>query len=284
MSEIQPAPVRPKPERQPLTFAGLQERAIAKELGRFPGLKAWYENGVKSFPEMTTTRGKVALSDAGGYETKPKKDAEGKTIGVESIGNPAFMNVEAVEVARGGKVTHSQAGLFEATQTTHITTEYGDADLDTSAYVGVILNSKGQVLAGLGQEPLADTPNKVVIKTPLQTSAGKFDLVFGDPEHGIPGDPSRDQAFYDTVKIFFPENTREEFFTYLAQPGVLWPMGPINGNRLNSPNIAFAVMASPEQEEQLIAAGHRFITKEERIAAERAGIMNTIASAAFDAA
>lgn len=292
---VEPAPLRrgegtaaAETEKESvLSYADFQKLVMEHELGKFPELQEWFAKEAATFPEMRVETDGVSMTNGKDWTAEFIKNQETQEVeGVTSINNARkFFALKGLRVLLDGKVSHTQPGLFEDTADVEIETAYGRVRLKTSGFVGVIRDTHGNVLVGLGQEPLSDTPNHIVVKDPLQTSIGKFLMLMGDPEHGVPGDPTKDKAFSETLGLVFPgADPFQSLLTHLEKPDTIWAMGAVNGNRLNSSNISFEMVIPDDQKDALIAGGkNRWVDEDERKALQRAGLLNLIGTGAFTA-
>lgn len=288
--------VAPETPERVLTFAEFQELSIDRALEGYPELKAWFEQERAKLPELQVEVGEGPVTNGNDWNAEYVMGADGKVEGVHAITNTRrFFTLKGVKIRKekgvnaetGEKefIEWTQPGLLEEAVEVEVETAFGKAKLRSSGLVGVIKDREGNVLAAIDQEPLADTPNHVVVKDPLQTSMGKFLGIKGDPEKGIAPDPSKDPGFLATLKLIFgEEDPFGKLLEHLKQPDVVWPMGPVNGNRLNSPNVTFEIVVDDDKKEALTLNGkNRWVSEPERKALERAGLLNLIGTGAFTA-
>lgn len=252
-----------------------QQRAMERELAAFPNLQEWLFARKETFKEMAATLGNAPVTGEG-WGASFTNNEDGVVNGVEKIGNEnnAF-TVEGID----GLPWH-QVGIRESTVPVTLDTPDGKTTADLSGFVGVVKDGEGNVLVAAYQGPFMHTENRLVVRTPLQTSAGKFKAM-------QEGDTAKDKNFVDVLKILYgQEDPFGNFLKAIATgEAPVWPFPAINENRIDATNIGVVLTSPDDLRQQLTKDGqYRWVSKDEIAALSRAGLLNTVAASAFSAA
>jgi hypothetical protein len=232
--------------------------------GETKAVYAWLKDRLSHLPEMKVSAASVTEGDKWKHTMTP----EGQVQQIQG----AHFTVEGRNV-QTPSFSWSQPGVINTETGINLPTPQGVQRIDASGFVGVIRDAEGNVLLTVGQEPLAQTPNKAVVKTPFQTSATKLQgLIQGQKEL----DPNLAEVFSKVSNKPIAEMFSSGDITTFALP-------PADANRIQATNMGFALTVSDaEVRESLVSEGkNRWCTPDEAKALARAGIVNGHTAAAL---
>ena len=236
----------------------IQQRVEALNTPEFNAVYSWYKERLDSLPEMETHQ--APLTD--GDKWKHSKTPEGEINEIRS----GFFSMEGRAV-KTPSFSWNQPGIIAAETSIGLPTPDGVQNLEVSGFVGIIRDTEGNVLLSVGQEPLAQTPKKALIRTPFQTSATKLQgLMNGQKEL----DPN-------LANILDQIGNGKPITEMFASGEVeTFPLAPADPNRIQATNIGFAMTVSDSTlREKLTNEGkNRWCTPNETKALTKAGVVN----------
>lgn len=236
----------------------IQQRVEALNTPENQGVYAWYKERVDALPEMETTP--APLTD--GDKWKHTKTPEGEINDIRS----GFFSMEGRTV-KTPTFSWNQPGIIAAETSINLPTPEGNQALEVSGFVGIIRDTEGNVLLSVGQEPLAQTPKKALVRTPFQTSAAKLQgLLNGQREL----DPNLASIL---EKVGNGRPITDMFATGEVET---FPLAPADPNRIQATNIGFAMtVTSSEIRDSLTNDGkNRWCTPNEAKALTKTGVVN----------
>lgn len=233
----------------------------------------WYKERVPRLPEMETR--KTALTGAGGWSKEMTLSNE--VLGVSGM----HFDIEGRQVvitkpdgSTGGWV---QPGLMQKELPISLPSPDGEVQLDTSGLVGLLTDPEGNVLLTVGQEPLAQTDKKALVRTPFQTSAAKLTAL-------LAGDREKDPNLADVLDKVGQGRPISELFASGAVE--TFPLSPADPNRISATNLGFTLKVEDADTRKALEAdgANRWCTPAEVKALIRAGVVNGHTAAVHAAA
>jgi hypothetical protein len=143
----------------------IQQKVEALNTPEYHDVYAWYKERVEAMPEMETSP--APLTDGDKWKYTETEDGE-----IDEI-RSGFFSMEGRAV-KTPTFSWNQPGIIAAEAPMDLPTPEGNYALETSGFVGVMRDVDGNVLLSVGQEPLAQTPKKALVRTPFQTSVAKL--------------------------------------------------------------------------------------------------------------
>ncbi|MDP2637742.1 MAG: hypothetical protein Q8P26_01625 [Candidatus Levybacteria bacterium] len=228
------------------------------------GVKNWYKEQLRSFGEMTVEA--APLTD--GNQWKRELTANGEVDKVDG----SFFTLQGQTVVRynpDGLVAFkwTQPGLLQKEGDVSIPSGEKQEKIKLSGFVGIIKDQNNNILLSLAPEPFANTPKKVLARTPVQTSAAKLQGL-------LDGKKELDPQLYDLLTALAPGKTVDEIF----RMGILdiFPLPYADANRIAATNLGFAMQVKDaELIKKLENNGkNRWCNLNEVKALAKAGILN----------
>lgn len=257
MTELQ------RPEPQPPQETGYQTYIRKRIEGmranpELQGVYSWYKERTDGMSEMNITTGPLTDGD----KWKHTKTPEGEVQEIRS----GFFSIEGRTISTSNH-TWTQPGIISSETTVSLPTPEGVQNIETSGFVGLIRDAKGNILLSIAQEALAQTPKKAVVKTPFQTSAAKLQGILN-------GQKELDVNLAALLEKIGKGKSAQEMFA--SGEIKTLPLGPADANRMQTTNIGFLMTVSNDEiRETLTSDGkNRWCTPLEVKALVDAGVIN----------
>ncbi len=156
-------------------------------------LAQWQQNIERKYPKLVGTKALLGvaawynrvLNELGDYtiEEAPMEDAlwkvvhddDGKHLRIERYDGTFFRVISVL--CRKGKSTWLQPVLESIHSLMKVVLWGEEVEVPVYGLLMVIRDSEGKILLSIGQETMADTPKKAVVRLPLQASWGKILLM-----------------------------------------------------------------------------------------------------------
>lgn len=251
-------PEKPLPYLDTIRESLLQREALRD-------VRGWYEGQLTKLPEITVTE--ADLTD--GEKWVATLTEKGR---VQNIAG-AFFVLRGCKIAKynpdGSPAGEpwTQPGLLQNETALTIPTPDGLREVQASGFVGIIKDIEGRVLLTLAQEPFAETPKNALLRTPLQTSATKFQGL-------LAGNREVDPNMYDTLQAI---GGGQNISSMLADGTIdAFPLSYADANRIRATNIGFVMHVDDTTLHIALENNgqNRWFTQEEVNYAVRAGLLN----------
>jgi hypothetical protein len=237
------------------------------------GAVAWYKERLAALPEMAVTDTELTGKGGWGKEMTPGGEVERIT--------GAFFDIpgQQISVTRpdGSTAGWNQPGIVQKEIPVTLPTPDGDVSMDASGFVGLLRDPEGNVLLTVGQEPLANTDKKALVRTPFQTSAAKLNAL-------LEGDTAKDPNLAGVLEKVGQGRPITDLFA--SGEVDTFPLAPADPNRIAATNVGFSLTVRDENvREELTAGGaNRWCSPAEVKGLIRAGVVNGHTAAVFAAA
>ena len=236
----------------------IQQKVEALNTPEYHDVYAWYKERVEAMPEMETSP--APLTDGDKWKYTETEDGE-----IDEI-RSGFFSMEGRAV-KTPTFSWNQPGIIATEAPMDLPTPEGNYALETSGFVGVMRDVDGNVLLSVGQEPLAQTPKKALVRTPFQTSVAKLQGLLN-------GQRELDLTLADILEKVGNGKPITDMFT--TGEVETFPLAPADPNRIQATNIGFAmVVTDPGIRDSLVVDGkNRWCTSGEAKALAKAGVVN----------
>lgn len=219
---------------------------------------SWFTERVSALPEMKTEE--APLTDGEQWTHTKTETSEIQRI------SSKFFSIEGRSI-QTPSFSWNQPGIIAEETPINLPAEQNVEEMDVSGFVGVIRDSEGNVLLTVGQEPLAQTPKKALVRTPFQTSAAKLQGI-------IDGNFALDQNLATLLQKVGNEKPIADMFT--SGDIETFPLSPADPNRIQATNMGFSLtIADQTVRDSLVNDGkNRWCSLAEAKALSRAGVVN----------
>lgn len=243
-------------------------------MGELEATRLWYERGLKRFGEMTVTE--APLTDGESWKATHTEKGE-----VQMVDGASFTLTGQHVVRKNVDGTigfeWTQPGLIQKEGSVTVPTPDGEMLIQTSGFVGMILDEDNRALLTLAQEPFAITPKNVLIRTPFQTSTTKLVGL-------IEGKRELDPGLYDLLLKF--GDGKDIGNVFAGREIDLFPLPFADANRISASNTGFALRVTDlDLHRELELDGqNRWVSQRAISYITRAGLLNGHTANAYLAA
>ena len=283
----------PEAEKSTLTNEAWIAARIKEVLDRPENteLKDWYDQQLHLLPEMRAQD--IPATGQEGWSTRLiEREVDGiKTTEVERIHGSHFdvvgrrfdfFNSDGFQIMK--KVNRNIDGVAQEGEVTagweqpllinnnppenlRFRTPQGEVSLDVSGFVGLLIDSEGRVAVTLENEPAAQTPKKLLVRTPAQSSITKFQQL-------LAGDTSKDPVLGKVLQKLLPEG--KTLADWIAEGQMeIQPLLLADANRIDARNITFSLPIDDTLRDELTAGGRiKMVSLEQLLSLAKAGLLN----------
>ncbi len=275
MTEGNPKGINPEtPQRAENSYAAF----VASSVDRLTapdiiGVRDWYKERVARLPEMTVAS--TELTGKGGWGKEMTDSGEVSKI------TGAFFDIPGQQISvtkpDGTTFGWNQPGIIQSETPITLPTPEGEITMNASGFVGLLRDPEGNVLLTVGQEPLAQTDKKALVRTPFQTSAAKLQGL-------LAGDRAKDPNLASVIDMIGNGQPISDLFASGAIE--TFPLAPADPNRISATNIGFVMeVADQAVRDELVAdKANRWCNPAEVKALIRSGVVNGHTAAVYAAA
>ncbi|MBP7832514.1 MAG: hypothetical protein KA035_01965 [Candidatus Levybacteria bacterium] len=248
----------------PETPRDFRKLASERIMGELEATRLWYQRGLERFGEMTVEN--APLTDGKNWKATLAPNGE-----VEMV-DGAFFTLIGQHVTRkkpdgSTDFEWTQPDLKQKEGQITMPTPEGEMLIQTSGFVGIILDEDNRALLALAQEPFAKTPKNVLIRTPFQASVAKLAGL-------MEGNRQLDPVLYDLLMKFGDDGDIKNVFA--GRNIDLFPLPFADANRIEASNTGFALRVTDEAlHQQLEMDGqNRWCSSRAISYITRAGLLN----------
>lgn len=219
-------------------------------------LRAWIKEGLDSLPEMDVTR--TDLSDGQVWQAVLTPD--GKNVSTIVRADGAFFALEGRKAKKtfinGDVFEWNQPVIISKEQPMSIPTPEGSKTLPVHGFLGVIPDTKGDVLLRIDQELMSENEKQAGIMLAIQASVSKISLI-------LEGNANADKS----LTSLLAKLSGGEIANFMTKPDTVIPIVSEDPSREFKHNLLLAFQPveadSPLHEELVADRKHRWCSRAE---------------------